>query len=301
MSPSKTLVMGWFSFERYGATAGDLMACDVACRWLEEAGQPYEVAMAPPFTGGVDWQAVDPADYSRLLFVCGPFGSNVVTEELLRRFAHCRRSGLNLTMLDPLGQWNPFDFLLERDSDRCARPDISLLSAQEKVPVVGLVLVLPQKEYRDRGRHEHANAMIRRLIASREMALVRIDTRLDENSTGLRTPREVESLIARMDVVLTTRLHGTALAIKNGVPVIALDAIAGGAKVTQQAEALGWPQRFIVDRVSDQDLQEAFDFCLTADARALARECARRARQALDAARSAFLAEFRTAVGDAAG
>jgi len=56
------------------------------------------------------------------------------------------------------------------------------------------------------------------LAASREMSVVHIDTRLDVNSTGLRTPREVESPITRMDVVLTTRLHATGLSIKNGVP-----------------------------------------------------------------------------------
>ena len=47
----------------------------------------------------------------------------------------------------------------------------------------------------------------------------------------LRTAEEVESLIARMDVVLTTRLHGLVLALKHGVPVVAIDPIAGGAKL----------------------------------------------------------------------
>ena len=42
-----------------------------------------------------------------------------------------------------------------------------------------------------------------RLTASRPMAAVRIDTRLDVNATGLRAAAEVESLIARMDVVVT--------------------------------------------------------------------------------------------------
>jgi len=288
----KTLVTGWFSYELYGATAGDLMACDLVCEWLREAGHTVDVALAPPFKGGVDWRAVEPRDYSHLIFVCGPFRDSEVARELLGRFAHCHKTGVNLSMLDPVEQWNPFDLLLERDSNVAVNPDVTMLSQQPKVPVVGLMLVLPQNEYKDRGRHKAANQALRRLIASREMAVVNIDTRLDENSTGLRTAREVESLIARMDVVITTRLHGTVLALKNGVPAVAVDAIAGGAKVTSQARELGWPQCFGVESVTDEELQRAFDYCLTAEARKLARDCATRAQTRLAELRKKFLAEL---------
>jgi polysaccharide pyruvyl transferase WcaK-like protein len=57
----------------------------------------------------------------------------------------------------------------------------------------------------------------------------------------LRTPREVEALIARMDVVITTRLHRTVPALKNGVPAVAINSVSGGAKIKRQAEALGSP------------------------------------------------------------
>jgi len=290
----KTLVAGWFSYELYGATAGDLMACDLACDWLREAGHTVDVALAPPFKGGVDWRTVSPGDYSHMVFVCGPFRDSEVSRELLGRFAHCHKTGLNLSMLDPVETWNPFDLLIERDSNAAVNPDVTMLSHQPKVPVVGLMLVLPQNEYKDRGRHKAANQALRRLVASREMAVVPIDTRLDENSTGLRTAPEVESLIARMDVVLTTRLHGTVLALKNGVPAVVVDAIAGGAKVSQQARELGWPLCFGAEDVSDQDLQRAFDFCLKPEARTLARDCAARARSRLAELRGKFIADLST-------
>jgi hypothetical protein len=47
-------------------------------------------------------------------------------------------------MLQPLDEWNPFDLLLERDSSATARPDITFLSRQPKVPVVEVVQVHPQ-------------------------------------------------------------------------------------------------------------------------------------------------------------
>jgi len=288
----KTLIMGWFSFELYGATAGDLMACDVVQVWLRKAGCDFDIALAPPFEGGVDWRKVNPSSYTHLLFVCGPFGENEVTCEFLNRFAHCRKIGVNLSMLDSLTKWNPFDVLLERDSSARSNPDISLLCDQPKVPVAGLLLVHAQSEYKERGRHRQANEAVHRLIKKNSMATVDIDTRLDENRSGLRSAAEVESLIARMDLVLTTRLHGMVLAIKNGVPAIAIDAIAGGAKVTRQADAIGWPIRLAVESMSATDLQSAYDFCRSEEARSKAAECACRARKALHSLQREFLKEI---------
>jgi hypothetical protein len=289
----RALVAGWFSWELYGATAGDLMACEVACDWLKQAGLPHDVALAPPFQGGVDWRSVDPEKYTHVVFVCGPMGDHQGVREFLGRFSHCHRTGLDLSMLQPLDAWNPFDLLLERDSSAAARPDISLLCRQPLVPVVGVCLVHRQKEYGDRGRHQEVKGALDSLLAAREVATVWIDTRLDENSTGLRTPREVESLLARMDVVVTTRLHGTVLSLKNSVPPLVIDPIAGGAKVCRQARTLGWPVVFTADALDEWALREAFDYCLTPEARVQARECAARAVGVVEAVRDKFLAAFR--------
>jgi hypothetical protein len=285
----RALVAGWFSWPGYGATAGDLMAAEVAGRWLTEAGLPYDTALAPPFEGGVDWHAVEPARYTHLVFVCGPCGNGKPLTELLAAFAHCRRIGLDLSMLHRIEDWNPFHLLLERDSDRTDRPDLSLLSQQPKVPVVGLCLVHPQKEYGKRGRHAEVEQAVRELLTAREAAIVEIDTRLDQNRTGLRTPAEVESLIARMDLLVTTRLHGTVLALKNGVPAIAIDPIAGGAKVLRQAKVLGWPVVFTADNLEVAALEKAFDYCLTSAAREEARGCAARAAANLEQTMLEFL------------
>ncbi|HET6202819.1 MAG TPA: polysaccharide pyruvyl transferase family protein [Planctomycetota bacterium] len=290
---TRALVTGWFSFERMGATAGDLLVRDVVCGWLERAGLPHDVAVAPPFRDGVSLATVDPGGYTHLLFVCGPFGNDERTGGLLERFAHCRRIGVNLSMLHDLEEWNPFDVLFARDGSRGAAPDVTFAARAPAVPVAGLVLVAPQKEYRKRGRHEEANAALREVLAAREAAAVTIDTRLDANATGLRSPREVESLIARMDVVLTTRLHGLVLALKNGVPALAVDPIGGGAKIAEQARVLGWPRLFLPERLDPDGLLCAFDWCLTEEARRMARGCAERGRRAVEDTERRFLAEVR--------
>lgn len=285
----KTLVAGWFSFEGMGATAGDLLARDVACEWLREAGRSVDVAHAPPFGGGVDWRSVDPAGYEEVVFVCGPFGNGPPLDGFLERFQAARLIGLDVSLLEPLEAWDPFDLLWERDSSRTSRPDISFAARSREVPVVGVVLVHPQREY-EGGMHEEVGGAIRRLLEARELAAVEIDTRLDHNSTGLRSPGEVEALIARADVVVTTRLHGLVFALRNAVPALVIDPIAGGAKVRRQADTVGWPVAFNADEISDTVLERALDRCLSDEMRTEAARCRDRARDRLAGVREELLA-----------
>ena len=286
----KALVAGWFSFEDGHATAGDLITRDLLCEWLEIAGLPYEVALVPPFEGGVDWRTVDPRTFTHVIFVCGPFGRDEYEKEFLRRFQDCRLIGMNLSMKIPLEDWNPFDFLSERDSSIDSHPDISFLSQKPHVPVVGVCLV----EHYVGAPVEEANSAIDRLLQSNDVAVVPIDTRLDINQTGLKSPAEVESVLARMDAVVTTRLHGTVLSLKNGVPVVAIDPEVGGWKIRKQAELLGWPVAFNVDNVTEEELQKALEYCLTEEARVRARECRDRARMLVEEVKQNFIAALTT-------
>ena len=274
----RALVAGWFSFEGMGATSGDLAARDLARDWLEDAGFQVDVANAEPFTGGVDWTQADPARYSHVVFVCGPAGNGWPLTELLERFRTCRLVGLNLSMLEALETWNPFRVLIERDSSRAANPDITFASISEPVPVIGVVLVHAQKEYDD-PRHAQAEAAVARLLAARAVAPVPVDTRLDVPGNPLRSAAAVESVIRRTDAVVTTRLHGLVTALKLGIPAVAIDPIAGGAKIARQAQTIGWPLAFTIDDLDDRALTDALDFCLSAGGRALAVKCADRARE----------------------
>jgi hypothetical protein len=288
----RVLVAGWFSWPAAAATAGDLMARDVACGWLERAGREYDVANASPFGSGVDWREVDPADYADLVFVCGPVGpAYSALEQLLRRFPDSRHIGLDLTMIAPVSEWNPFDVLFERDSDRGASPDLALVAAAPRLPVIGVVLVEPYApEFPERDRQEAARGAVEALLASVPAARVPIDTRLDVNETQLRRPEEVEALIARMDAVVTTRLHGLVLALKSGVPALAVDPVAGGSKIKRQAEVLDWPAIRTADRLDRDDLKATLEFCLGEEARGLAHRCAEQGVTLLESLRDEFVA-----------
>ena len=109
------LIAGWFSFADGLATTGDLHAAELVHRWLTGAGYPCEVAIVPSFGNGIDWRSADPAAYTHVVFVCGPFGQYPGELQFLSRFAECCLIGINLSMLIELDRWNPFDLLFERD------------------------------------------------------------------------------------------------------------------------------------------------------------------------------------------
>jgi hypothetical protein len=289
---TRTLLVGWFSFEGMGATAGDLLAADVARQWLESADRSVQLATVAPFDGDVTLDTADLDSYDELVFVCGPMGNGPPVADLLHQFAGRRRIGLDVSMLQPLDEWNPFDVLFERDSNRRSLPDLSLLAEHHPVPVIGLIEVEPQSEYGDRARHGDVATVIRQALDRFNAVVIPIDTRLDVNVTGLSTPAQVETMISRCDVVITTRLHGTVLALKHGVPPIVIDPIHGGAKVFQQATLLGWPLRFLPEEVDEDTLADAIATALKPHQKKSARDCAIAACDVLEVARDRFLEEI---------
>ncbi|MFD1880583.1 polysaccharide pyruvyl transferase family protein [Paracoccus pacificus] len=283
-SSHRALVTGHFS------TVGDIEVLRQVEGMLGALGIAYAVSpldqdrvgMEPEWVGAA---TLNPADFTHLIVVCGPYVRDYPAEypEVLTRFRHCVQIGVNLTMVAPLSEANPFDALLERDSDRMARPDLSFLHQPPRVPVIGLCLARPQREYGSRQRHDMAEERLRKLLRDAGVAVVELDTVLPRasNDLGIGTAAEYESICARLDAVVTTRLHGAVLALKNGVPVLAVDAISGGDKITHQTQVLGWAESYILDRTTDEALADALRRCLDPEARRRAQDCAARARRLL--------------------
>jgi hypothetical protein len=275
---NRVLVGGWFSLDDGGATAGDLAALDVVRTWLEDAGRNYEVAIAHHFGDGVHWRAVRPADYGTLVLVCGPVSPRLATWQLVTRFAGSRLVALDVSVVDAPHAYERFAVVLARDGLGDPQPDLAFAAALEPVPVVGVVRVHPQLEYGERGRHVEVDRLIAEHLASQPVVTLPIDTRLDANRGALRNAAEVATLIAKADAVVTTRLHGLVFALLAGVPAVAVDPIAGGAKVAAQARAVGWPHVVTADALDEDALSRLVDECLGSAAQSLALECAERAR-----------------------
>jgi hypothetical protein len=288
----RALVTGHFS------TVGDIEVLHQIETRLQSAEMPFattpfnqnRVALDPLW---VKATTLDPDEFSHLIVVCGPYSPDYPSRypEVFGRFRHCVHVGVNLTMIAPLAQCNPFDALLERDSDRMVRPDLSFLEKVSHVPVVGLCLVDQQHEYGGLQRHAEAARRLQVVLGRAGVATIPLDTVLprSRNVAGIGTAAEFEAICSRLDIMVTTRLHGTVLSLKNGVPVLAVDAVSGGDKVTRQTKMLGWPESVILDTTSDEELLAAVMRCLQPEARKLAANCAVRARALLSDYDNAFI------------
>lgn len=286
---NKTLIVGWFSFEWMGATAGDVIAKDVLCGWLRKIGVEPEVAtLHPTRRGEVRTGDVNPHGYQDVIFVCGPIGDGRPLNEFLNRFPHARKFAVNVTLLQTREEWNPFAGVVERDSSIAVNPDITFAAESLSTPVVGLIYVGSQPEY-PANRHQDVERLVAEVARDRDLTLVPIDTVLDGNRYGLRSSAQIESLIAKMDAVITTRLHGSVIALRRHVPPVAIDSIPGGSKLLQQMRCIGWPLAFDVSSLDAQKLAAALDYALTPEARKRAEEVAAAARRDVGRVETEFL------------
>ncbi|WP_030664094.1 polysaccharide pyruvyl transferase family protein [Streptomyces cellulosae] len=279
---SRILLTGWFSFLDGEATAGDVLALHRVQEVLRRAGLDQEVAWSPGFRpAGPHLAQVRPEDYSHLVFVCGPLHGPQI-EELHRRFAHCVRIAVGTSVVDAGSPAvSGFHRVLARDApDTDPTTDLAARApAPPSRPVVGVILTHGQREYGTRRRHERVADEVTRWLSGRDCARLELETRLDVHDWRLSaTPAQLEAVLSRLDLVVTDRLHGMVLALRAGVPAVAVDPVEGGAKVTAQARACGWPALVPAERLDASTLDRWWDWCGSAG-RVLARDIGARFRQ----------------------
>src|SRR5690606_11840887 len=131
-------------------------------------------------------------------------------------------------------------------------------------PVVGVILTYGQEEYGEQRRHVQVADRVTRWLAGKDCARLELAARLDTHDWHLSaTPAQVQSVLARLDLLVTDRLHGLVLALRVGTPVLAVDPVAGGAKVSAQARAVGWPALLSAEQSDERRLDRWWDWCLT--------------------------------------
>jgi Polysaccharide pyruvyl transferase len=242
--PGRVLVAGWPSFLHGEATAGDVLAMEAVRSALDATGVPCDLVWSPVFRpGGRTLEGAPPGAYTHLVFTCGPVHGWQV-EQLHERYRSCRRIAVGVSVIDPADPAvTGFHAVFPRDAPGLRpRRDLAAIVPATPVPVAGIILAGAQPEYAAQGRHGQLTSELGDWLATLDCARVSLDTRLGHGEwRSPATPGQVESAIARTDVVVTTRLHGLVLALKNGVPALAIDPVAGGAKVAGQAAAWNWP------------------------------------------------------------
>ncbi|MFI9532137.1 polysaccharide pyruvyl transferase family protein [Nocardia fusca] len=271
---TRVLVTGWSSFVHGEATAGDVLSMRHVSEILTAAGIPHDTAWSPRFRAeALHLDDADAGRYSHLVFVCGPIHGEQV-RSLHERYADCRRIAVGVTVVDPGdAAVTGFHRVLARDDHTISRPDLSVSARTACVAVAGVVLAPGQAEYGAARRHRPVHEALGRWLAGLDCARVPLDTRLaTDDWQHCATPDQLASVFARLDAVVTTRLHGLVFALRAGTPVLAVDPVAGGGKVTAQARALGWPALVAAEQVADPDtLDHWWTWCLSPSGRERAR------------------------------
>ena len=259
---------GWSSFLDGEATAGDVLSMEAVRDSLVQAGLDVDIAWSPRLRAdGLSLEQADPNTYTHLLFVCGPAHGRQV-EKLHERFPHCQRLAVGVSIvLDDNPAVAGFHHVIARDGGGCSpHRDLAAAPRCAQVPVVGVVLAHAQHEYGNRQRHDDVHAVLTSWLGRQDCARLLVDTRLDSHDWRFAgTPEQLESVIRRLDVMVTTRMHGLVLALKNGIPALAIDPIAGGAKVSAQAAAWAWPAVLAADSLTETKLDYWWDWCQSAD------------------------------------
>lgn len=286
----RVLLAGWSSVLHGEATAGDELATRAVEQHLLAAGHDVVCAWSPAMSlvraGPRDlrYDDVDPRSVDVAVWVCGPLAGEPV-REFHTRFAPARRVAVGVSVLDPRDPAVAgFDAVVPRDAagvlpqrDLAARPPVG------QAAVVGVFLTHGQGEYGGRRRHEQVSAELATWLGGLDAATLELETRLDPRDWRLPARAEhVSAVVARLDVVVSTRLHGLVLALRSGVPCVAVDPVAGGGKVSAQAGAWGWPV-LPADEVASAVLDERFAWCRShfgGDAARAAREVAASAGEA---------------------
>lgn len=267
----RVLLTSWASFRHGEATAGDVLSLRAVSDVLTEAGVDHLTAWSPAFRPeGPHLDDAEPDAFTHVVFACGPLRGTQL-RELHRRYPRSRRLAVGVSVPDPADPAvTGFDVVLPRDDGDACAADLSFASRVGSPPVVGVVLAPDQPEYGADRRHETVHTTLAAWLRDLDCGRVPLDTRLaTDDWRHCATPDQFVSTLSRLDVVVSTRLHGLALGLKAGVPVLAVDPVAHGGKVTAQATALRWPAVLPAD-ATRADLDKWFEWCCSAEARARA-------------------------------
>lgn len=270
-SPRRLLLASWASVLHGGPTVGDLMALEAVRRLTADCGITADIACECGEVSDsheVEWRCADPSLYKSLIFVCGPIiaGSQSL-RQLFGRFEGCQKIGVGVSILPKTSpdHWNPFDLVLARDGLPETYGDVAISwtrppRGSQAERVIGICLRGPQCEYgKGMSMHVEAERIIDAVGVALGYPLVRLETRMSPSSLDVYSIYRAFS-IPRL--VITTRLHGALFALSNGVPVLALDQVRGGGKLSAVLRRLGWEDTFHVDSVNCEKLIDRGRFLL---------------------------------------
>lgn len=292
VTPPPVLLFWWGSYGfKGGPTLGDLLAVNNLSSRLGKLGLDHAVVSHTElkFSGHLlvdDVYAIRPA--RKFVFVCGPITENRELGDLLSIHRAATKIAAGVSVLANHAKMNRrFDRIVGRDGSDPSHFDLAV--AETVAPIqdaplktAGICLRGPQDEYgADRkGMSLQAEAVFREIMSKNQLQPVVIDTVLSAQNDAAMIDANLQS----SDIIMTTRMHGALLALAAGKPVIAIDQVPGGAKVTAVIEKTGWPYVFKAEAVSAEAIQSVLDRLRSSDWRPQVLSAQKKIRELTDEA-----------------
>jgi hypothetical protein len=265
-----------------GTTIGDLYALENVSNALTQRDvahvvlSRFPVRVHAPVVGDPSLlsQVVD-----QIVHVCGPLVDHPKMRFILSRGR--RRTAVGVSVLEHAETINRmFQTIVARDGLAPETFDLALARYKEtsmpapkaRAATVEAAICLRggQGEYAGRRvLHERAEQLFLDSLKSRGATVRTVHTQLRSGNPE----SGILASFAEADVIVTTRMHGALFALASGTPVVALDQIAGGAKVSSVLTRTGWPLVFNADSVSPSDIDRALDAALSPEILPVVERC----------------------------
>lgn len=244
-----TVLIWWGSYGyKGGPTVGDLLAVNNLSAKLGQRGVEHAVVSHPELRipghmPVADLYAIKPV--ARVVFVCGPIAHSQDLQDFISNQSGAIKVAVGVSVLANQTRMNSqFHHIVARDGAVPSYFDLAISETIEparsnRFETVGVCVRGPQGEYghNREGMFQKAETIIQDVSDDCAFRPKTIDTVLSPDN-GLEV---VQASFLSSDIVLTTRMHGALLALAAGKPVIAIDQVPGGAKVSAVVGKTGWP------------------------------------------------------------
>lgn len=280
---SRVALAWWGSVPGGGPTIGDLLALRAAHNEITRQGFESSVICDAAFSHLVAPFAPigEPVanNYDAFVWICGPLiaGSSGF-RDLFDRFEGLPRIAAGVSVLPPnvADHFNSFEVCIARDGRDNAYGDLALAAPWEEGSAFeggeaafqrqGLALCIRGAQYEygpENCVDRRVDELCTRLVTTSGLGSSLIETRLDRPGAAV-AAMELQFCTARL--VVSSRLHGALLALRHGAPVVAIDQIKGGGKVSEVLTRLGWPWVFHADQADPAEIQAAARALINGDA-----------------------------------
>jgi hypothetical protein len=272
----KTVIIWWGvgSGGGQGATLGDLQATDNVSRELVRLGIEHDVLSAPGLGLAGHLATSDLADVSseldRIVLVCGPLLYRPDVAALISRNPNAVAVAVGVSVLpDQQRMTNLFDAVLARDGVSESAYDLALAgfsmdhriaTAPQTRSASAVVCLRGRQDEYGPVLFERSEALVKAAASRFGLTTTNVDTELKGRETS-----EILSDLSAGRVVFTTRMHAALYALVARIPVIAIDQVTGGAKVTSVLKRAGWPFVFRADCTSQSEINGALEQILNSD------------------------------------